>query len=459
MGSIIFKTIVGIIAGVAVWAMVEPFKPNTLDFNSAQWLGFEAIMTTGWAIALGATVGFLNGYSRGSRTHALREMALGMLFAVIGLSIGKGLGIGFVKLINLPIAGIAGRVGAFTCIGLGMGAGIGYCTFVVRRGIQGAIGGAIGGFAAGMLFDLVGNIFGSMILSAQGVTPGQVGEIGAPGRAITAALMCGAIALMIGIVEALSKSAWLRLELGRNEGKEWVLDKPVMALGRHERADIPLFGDANVAPNHAIIQKQGGQYVVVDQGSPIGIGVNGARVSQHVLQSNDVIQLGSVNLRFITKNVKAPATGPEPGRAQAFPIGGQAPVQPGPAMQPQMPIGQPVFDPTVAVPAQPSFAPTQMQAPMVAAPTLVAIDGPLIGQRFPVTMPLELGRESQQVPLAFDSSASRRHTRIEAQGPMVNVTDLGSTNGTFINGQRVTNGIAKSGDIIKVGATSFRIES
>jgi pSer/pThr/pTyr-binding forkhead associated (FHA) protein len=455
MGSIIFKTIVGILAGVLIWAMVEPFKPA---YGTPEWGLFELILMWGWAIALGASVGFMNGLQRGSRAHALREMGFGALFAVIGVSVGRGLSAPFAVLINSPLE-VIGRTGALALIGMGMGAGIGYCTFVVRRGFQGAIGGLIGGGVAGFVFDLVARALQGLTLPMQGAVNGAVGETGAPSRAITAALMCGAIALMIGIVEALSKSAWLRLELGRNEGKEWVLDKPVMALGRHERADIPLFGDANVAPNHAIIQKQGGQYVVVDQGSPIGIGVNGARVSQHVLQSNDVIQLGSVNLRFITKNVKAPARGPEPGRAQAFPIGGQAPVQPGPAMQPQMPIGQPVFDPTVAVPAQPSFAPTQMQAPMATAPTLVAIDGPLIGQRFPVTMPLELGRESQQVPLAFDSSASRRHTRIEAQGPMVNVTDLGSTNGTFINGQRVTNGIAKSGDIIKVGATSFRIES
>jgi hypothetical protein len=130
---------------------------------------------------------------------------------------------------------------------------------------------------------------------------------------------------------------------------------------------------------------------------------------------------------------------------------------PQPQIQPQMPqphtpMGQPIFDPTVAVPAQPTFAPA-------ATPTLLALDGPLTGQRFPITMPLELGRESQQVSLAFDSSASRRHTRIDPQGTQVSVSDLGSTNGTFINGQRVTNGIAKSGDIIKVGATSFRIES
>jgi pSer/pThr/pTyr-binding forkhead associated (FHA) protein len=39
------------------------------------------------------------------------------------------------------------------------------------------------------------------------------------------------------------------------------------------------------------------------------------------------------------------------------------------------------------------------------------------------------------------------------------VVDLGSTNGTFINGIRVQQQIAKIGDEIKVGSTTFRIES
>jgi hypothetical protein len=141
---------------------------------------------------------------------------------------------------------------------------------------------------------------------------------------------------------------------------------------------------------------------------------------------------------------------------------GQQPMQPtmmNPAMQPTMmapvqtPYGQ--MDPTVAVPAQGGYQP----APGPGGPMLVATDGPLAGQRFPLNMPIDLGRECQQVPMAYDTSASRKHARIEPSGMFVNVTDLGSTNGTFINGQRVTNAIAKNGDIVKVGATNFRIES
>ncbi|MCX6343145.1 MAG: FHA domain-containing protein [Fimbriimonadales bacterium] len=81
----------------------------------------------------------------------------------------------------------------------------------------------------------------------------------------------------------------------------------------------------------------------------------------------------------------------------------------------------------------------------------------MAGQRF--SLPVELGRESVQIPMGFDSMASRRHARIEPSGMMAQVVDLGSTNGTFINGVRVQQQIAKIGDEIKVGSTTFRIES
>jgi pSer/pThr/pTyr-binding forkhead associated (FHA) protein len=498
MGNILFKAIAGMIAGLAAWAMVEPFKPA---FFSSAYDGWEKWLVIAWALALGATIGFMSGYQRGSKTHAWRECGISAVFAVVGIMTALPLTTPFAHFINPEgniIANIIPRTITIAMMGGGLGFGIGMGTFVLRRGVQGLIGGLIGGAIAGALFDFVATATSGLMLSGNGVSPGHQGEVGAVARALTAIIMCGAIALMIGIIEALSRSAWLRLELGRNEGKEWVLDKAQMVLGRFERADIPLFGDQNVVQQHAIIQKQGNQFVVIDQGSPIGIAINGNRVQQSVLNAGDVLQIGSFNLRFLMKNMKAPNRGPEPNRNMAYSIGGQQarqypqqpaassqlmtpsqmamqqqqqiPTQMGQPMQPTMmnpsmgqqmqptmmnqPYGNPM-DPTVAVP-QGGFQPTMAQSGMS---TLVVMDGPLNGQRFPVTMPIELGRECQQVPMAYDTSASRKHARIEPSGQFVNVTDLGSTNGTFINGQRVTNAIAKNGDIVKVGATNFRIES
>lgn len=478
MGSILFKAIAGMAAGLAAWAIVEPFKPA---MNTPAWDLFERALMILWAVFLGATIGFMSGYQRGSRTHALKECLLSAVFAVVGILIAGPFSAPFAHLIGVGPLTIVGRTGAIAIIGAGLGGGIGISTFVPRRGIQGLIGGLIGGGVAGALFDTVGTLFTGPTLTITGVQTGHVGEVGALPRALTSILMCGAIALMIGIIEALSRSAWLRLELGRNEGKEWVLDKQVMSIGRFERADIPLFGDQNVAPNHALVQKQGNSYVLVDQGSPIGVGVNGQRVQQAVLNPGDVIQIAGFNLKFLMRNSKAPNRGPEPNRGAAYPVGGpgmqpsQPMMPPGgqamPQMQPTMANPQPYvpMNPTMAVPVQSNLQPTVAVAaqpnlqPTVAVQTsgfaLVAMDGPLLGQRFPLNMAIELGRESQQVPMGFDTSASRRHARIEPAGMFVNVSDLGSTNGTFVNGQRVTNATAKNGDIVKVGATNFRIES
>lgn len=56
-------------------------------------------------------------------------------------------------------------------------------------------------------------------------------------------------------------------------------------------------------------------------------------------------------------------------------------------------------------------------------------------------------------------AVSRRHCRIVFYPTHVAIEDLNSTNGTFVNGQRVTAGVAlKSGDIIRVGTAVFRVE-
>jgi len=60
--------------------------------------------------------------------------------------------------------------------------------------------------------------------------------------------------------------------------------------------------------------------------------------------------------------------------------------------------------------------------------------------------------------MAYDSQASRRHASVTPLPTGVALTDLGSTNGTFLNGQRVQTASARFGDTIKIGGTTFRVE-
>jgi pSer/pThr/pTyr-binding forkhead associated (FHA) protein len=52
---------------------------------------------------------------------------------------------------------------------------------------------------------------------------------------------------------------------------------------------------------------------------------------------------------------------------------------------------------------------------------------------------------------------SRVHCRLSAGAAEVEVTDLDSTNGTYVNGQRVTRALLKDGDELGVGRVTFKV--
>ena len=52
---------------------------------------------------------------------------------------------------------------------------------------------------------------------------------------------------------------------------------------------------------------------------------------------------------------------------------------------------------------------------------------------------------------------SRLHCRLSASEPEVEVLDLKSTNGTFVNGQRVDRGVLKPGDLLTLGRVELRV--
>ena len=83
------------------------------------------------------------------------------------------------------------------------------------------------------------------------------------------------------------------------------------------------------------------------------------------------------------------------------------------------------------------------------------------GDEFPVdSAPVTVGRGGQNdLVLVGDDFASARHARIEARGDGVWVQDLDSTNGTYVNGSRVS-GVQRldGGDVLRVGETDLRVE-
>jgi pSer/pThr/pTyr-binding forkhead associated (FHA) protein len=73
---------------------------------------------------------------------------------------------------------------------------------------------------------------------------------------------------------------------------------------------------------------------------------------------------------------------------------------------------------------------------------------------------LTIGRLPDCDVVLKDKGASRRHAQLRVDDDVVTLTDLGSTNGTRLNGQQVQTRVLQDGDKITVGTTvlEFRRE-
>jgi hypothetical protein len=81
------------------------------------------------------------------------------------------------------------------------------------------------------------------------------------------------------------------------------------------------------------------------------------------------------------------------------------------------------------------------------------------GRRMPVgSEPLIIGRLPECGVVLQDSNVSRRHAELRRAGEGVVLTDLGSTNGTRVNGTPIREKILTSGDEVSVGSTRLIFE-
>lgn len=91
--------------------------------------------------------------------------------------------------------------------------------------------------------------------------------------------------------------AELIVETGSLAGMRFLIDRPLVAIGRSENNDITL-EDEMASKNHCRIITQGDNYLVEDMGSSNGTIVNGEQVNTHVLSDGDKLFLGQTTITF-----------------------------------------------------------------------------------------------------------------------------------------------------------------
>lgn len=266
-----------------------------------------------------------------------------------------------------------------------------------------------------------------------------------------------AIGLLVGLTERVLRQAWVRVVAGRNEGAEFLLEKAVNAVGRDELSDVPLFGDPAVLPKHATISRVAGVWIL--DALSTGVSLNGQPVQKAPLSEGDVIRVVTRDIEFHQKGAprRVASAAPEPTAGSAPVIEGMCPY----CGQMRDAAGMCACAP--AGPAQPS--PSPVAPPAAPAPSatwrLVGVAGPYIGQVFTLAKgEVTLGRDAgRDVPLLKDGMVSRRHARIVVRQGVAEIVDDGSSNGTFVNGRRVSRQPVRPGDELTLGASRFRLEA
>ncbi len=102
------------------------------------------------------------------------------------------------------------------------------------------------------------------------------------------------------------------------------------------------------------------------------------------------------------------------------------------------------------------------EALRVSSYTIVVVEGPESGLEFRVdsAQPSRtlIGKSPACEVRLTDPEASRRHAAIDVIGRRLRITDLGSTNGTFVDGVAVNIAFLRGGETLRMGRSAFRVQ-
>ncbi|MBI4575426.1 MAG: FHA domain-containing protein [Planctomycetes bacterium] len=174
--------------------------------------------------------------------------------------------------------------------------------------------------------------------------------------------------------------------------------------------------DVKASRQHCRLALEGGAWYVEDLGSRNGTRLNGKPLGRDLLRPGDRLQVGDATIEV----VRAPLP---------LPPGG----------------GGPAVEAPQGVPASGAF--------------LTCLDGDMEGRRVPLgPTPVTLGRNPRNTVVLNHPKVSGEHARIEAVGAGYGLADQGSTNGTRVNGERVSRQVLSTGDVVDIEGIRFRYD-
>lgn len=197
------------------------------------------------------------------------------------------------------------------------------------------------------------------------------------------------------------------------DGREYAVGDDGLSIGRDAGCDVVVPANS-VSRRHARIALEIRGYTITDS-STNGVVVSGERIrSTRLLKRGDTVRVGPEEFRFYEEEMESDPTPPVP--------------------VPQIRIGT-----SPPAPAKPKAA--------VLATLVVSNSGPNHGEVFEITSFItHIGRGQHNDIVLADDSVSDSHAKIQRRDNRWMLTDLDSTNGTYVDGGRLTGETELRGD-------------
>jgi len=249
--------------------------------------------------------------------------------------------------------------------------------------------------------------------------------------------------------------ARLHVEKGERKGETIYMGSAPVIMGRHRLATVRM-EDRHVTPLHSHFVAMARGVQLTDLRTAIGTRVNDLPVSQTILKDGDVVGIGAVRLRF-------ESTVPPRGIEQRPTEATETQEEQEPVSMPDIPTDveldlEGAEEPDTGLPVESAAAVAERYKP--GELVLTAIEGPIEGQ-FVVIQKAKtvIGRGGMSDVFIPDLSVSRKHAVVTlSKDGRLEIEDLNSRNGVFINNRQIKKAALRTGDAIRIGSTSLIVD-
>jgi hypothetical protein len=290
---IYIHTVLGAIGGLIGWALTIPLA--WLQLSSTVGLFLKDTLIGALAgLAVGMALGAYDGlFASRSFRRLLKGVLLGGLVGMFGGALGLILG---EIIFLLGGGGVWPRALGWALFGVLVGSAQGISQWSLAKVGYGMLGGLLGGLIGGSTYERLSVLLQMFVSRELGLSVG-----GAIGLTILGVFIGG----LIGVVEIVLRTAWLRFTRGLLEGQTITLDrrKKEQTLGVADDCEVVIPGDPDVQRHHAAILRKDNAFVIEPRDGPVLLRTQKeyAPVDRHTLCHEDRLQVGKTRFTFLSE--------------------------------------------------------------------------------------------------------------------------------------------------------------